>query len=209
MHSSGAVASPVGDQKGSSGLVSCVPDLSGLPFPCSAKELRDEQANDPGLVELFKNVLSLLSALSAACGYFMDNGDLFRKWVPHWDEFVGEAIVQVRGLLSVLGDVGKASAPPESVEAYVLNFKDRLSRVRDIAKANLEGVQDKMKRLYDRTVERRSLEVGDQVLVIRPLVGSPFESKFDGPFEVIRKVSDENYLVSTPPEKKIYLVSCE
>ncbi|KAK0144238.1 Pro-Pol polyprotein [Merluccius polli] len=95
MHSSGAVASPAGDQKGSSGLVSCVPDLSGLPFPCSAKELRDEQANDPGLVELFKNVLSSTDALSAACGYFMDNGVLFRKWVPHWDEFVGEAIVQV------------------------------------------------------------------------------------------------------------------
>lgn len=59
-----------------------------------------------------------------------------------------------------------------------------------------------MKRLYDRTVERRVFVPGDQVLVLRPMVSSPFEAKFDGPFVVKRKLTDENYDVLMPSRKK-------
>ncbi len=58
-----------------------------------------------------------------------------------------------------------------------------------------------MKQLYDRTIERREFEPGDQVLVLRPIIYFPFESKFDGPFFVQHKLSDENYEVITSSQK--------
>ncbi|KAG1935376.1 gag-pol fusion protein [Pimephales promelas] len=59
-----------------------------------------------------------------------------------------------------------------------------------------------MKRLYDRKVERRIFEPGGQVLVSRLLLSSPFEVKFEGPYVVKRKLSDENYEVATPYRRK-------
>lgn len=44
-----------------------------------------------------------------------------------------------------------------------------------------------MKCLYDCMVKHRVFESGDQVLVLRPIVCSPFEAKFDGPFVVKQK----------------------
>ena len=43
---------------------------------------------------------------------------------------------------------------------------------------------------------------GDQVLALLPLVGSPFQAKFCGPNMVAKKVSDLNYLIATPDQKK-------
>ena len=34
------------------------------------------------------------------------------------------------------------------------------------------------------------------------LVCSPFQAKFHGPFSILRKVSEQNYLLSTPKRKK-------
>lgn len=59
-----------------------------------------------------------------------------------------------------------------------------------------------MKCLYGRRVECRSFDVGDQVLVLRPLVVSLFEAKFDDLFTLVHKVSKENYLVNTIFEEK-------
>lgn len=108
----------------------------------------------------------------------------------------------VRGLLSVFQQVGKAVEPPKNLVSYVLGFKNRLIQARELAKLSLEKHQKNMKRLYDRTVERRVFVPGDQVLVLRPMVSSPFEAKFDGPFVVKRKLTDENYEVSMPLRKK-------
>ena len=33
-------------------------------------------------------------------------------------------------------------------------------------------------------------------------MGSPFHAKFGGPYEVLKKVSDENYLIATPNRRK-------
>ena len=59
-----------------------------------------------------------------------------------------------------------------------------------------------MKRLYDRRSEQRTFSPGDQVLVLLPLVGSPFQTKFTGPHTVVKKVSDQNYLIATPLRRK-------
>lgn len=71
-----------------------------------------------------------------------------------------------------------------------------------MAKQKLQVSQKKMKRLFDRRAERREFSAGDQVLVLLPLVESPFQAKFFGPCNLIRKVSEQNYLIKMPSKRK-------
>lgn len=71
-----------------------------------------------------------------------------------------------------------------------------------MAKEKLASSQGKMKRLYDRKAEQRRFSPGDQVLALLPIVSSPFQAKFTGLFTVLRQLSDQNYLLSTPRCRK-------
>lgn len=72
-----------------------------------------------------------------------------------------------------------------------------------MAKQNLKMAQKKKnKKMYDRKVERREYCAGDQVLVLQPLINSPFQAKFFGPCNVVRRVSEQKYMVETPNKKK-------
>ncbi len=59
-----------------------------------------------------------------------------------------------------------------------------------------------MKCLYDRKTKRRVFEPGDQVLVSCLLPSSPFEAKFEGPYVIKHRLSDENYVVATPHRRR-------
>ncbi len=54
----------------------------------------------------------------------------------------------------------------------------------------------------DKKAERRQFSPGDQVLALLPVVSSPFQAKFHGPFTVLRQVSELNYLLSTPERRR-------
>ena len=45
-------------------------------------------------------------------------------------------------------------------------------------------------------------EPGDRVLVLFPVVGNPLQAKYCGPYKVVKKISDTNYLVRTPGRRK-------
>ncbi len=59
-----------------------------------------------------------------------------------------------------------------------------------------------MKLLFDRRTELRSFQPGDQVLALLPVVGSPFQANFAGPYTVARQISDLNYLINTPDRRE-------
>ena len=59
-----------------------------------------------------------------------------------------------------------------------------------------------MKIWYDRKAKSRSFEPGDRVLVLFPVVGNPLQAKYSGPYKVVKKISDTNYLVKTPGRRK-------
>ena len=40
------------------------------------------------------------------------------------------------------------------------------------------------------------------VLVLFPVVGNPLQAKYFGPYKVVKKISDTNYLVKTPGRRK-------
>ena len=43
---------------------------------------------------------------------------------------------------------------------------------------------------------------GDQVLALLPIVTSPFQAKFSGPHTVVKQISEQNYIISTPKRRK-------
>ena len=109
----------------------------------------------------------------------------------------------VRGPLLLLKEKWLDEDPEKiSVLKYVATFKDRLFRAGQIAKRNLQESQSKMKVWYDRKAKLRCFEPGDRVLVLFPVVGNPLQAKYSGPYKVVRKISDTNYLVKTPGRRK-------
>lgn len=108
----------------------------------------------------------------------------------------------VRGPLAVLADNWKEAKPPANLIDFVNGFRRRLYLAGNLAKERLAASQVKMKGWFDRRTEQRIFTSGDQVLVLFPLLQSPFQAKFSGPFTVVEQLTEQNYLISTPDRRK-------
>lgn len=109
---------------------------------------------------------------------------------------------EVNGPLRMIKEKWLGREDPPSVVKYVSEFKNRLMRAREIAQENLRNSQAEMKSWYDKKARARMFQPGDKVLVLFPLQGDPFKARFSGPWEIEKKVSDENYVVKTPGRRK-------
>ena len=159
----------------------------------SRQNLIEEQSNDKELLDLFKIALTPVEAEKVSVGYLIRENILMRKWSSH--------CVTI-GPLLLLKEKWLDEDPEKiSVLKYVATFKDRLFRAGQIAKRNLQESQSKMKVWYDRKAKSRCFEPGDRVLVLFPVVGNPFRLN-SGPYKVVKKISDTNYLVKTPGSRK-------
>ena len=152
------------------------------------------QSNDKELLDLFKIALTPVEAEKVSVGYLIKENILMRKWSSH--------CVTI-GPLLLLKEKWLDEDPEKiSVLKYVATFKDRLFRAGQMAKRNLQESQSKMKVWYDRKAKSRCFEPGDRVLVLFPVVGNPLQAKYSGPYKVVKKISDTNYLVKTPGRRK-------
>ena len=160
----------------------------------SRQNLIEEQSNDKELLDLFKIALTPVEAEKVSVGYLIKDNILMRKWSSHR---------VTRGPLLLLKEKWLDEDPEKiSVLKYVATFKDRLFRAGQIAKRNLQESQSKMKVWYDRKAKSRCFEPGDRVLVLFPVAGNPLQAKYTGPYKVVKKISDTNYLVKTPDRRK-------
>ena len=160
----------------------------------SRQNLIVEQSKDKELLDLFKIALTPVEAEKVSVGYLIRENILMRKWSSH--------CVTI-GPLLLLKEKWLDEDPEKiSVLKYVATFKDRLFRAGQIAKRNLQESQSKMKVWYDRKAKSRCFEPVDRVLVLFPVVGNPLQAKYSGPYKVVRKISDTNYLVKTPGRRK-------
>ncbi len=88
-------------------MISAQPKLSSDPgevgptfslpddFSVSLSELIKEQQLDSSLSKLFEGVFSSDKIGHVAHGYFLQDGMLVRKWIPHGNDFAGDPIMQV------------------------------------------------------------------------------------------------------------------
>ena len=160
----------------------------------SRQNLIVEQSKDKELLDLFKLTLTPVEAEKVSVGYLIKDNILMRKWSSHRVTI---------GPLLLLKEKWLDEDPEKiSVLKYVATFKDRLFRAGQIAKRNLQESQSKMKVWYNRKAKSRCFEPGDRVLVLFPVVGNPLQAKYSGPYKVVKKISDTNYLVKTPGRRK-------
>ena len=102
----------------------------------------------------------------------------------------------VRGPLDILKESWVAKTrSPESVVSYVLMIQERLQKLRDIVRENLENAQVTQKQWYDRNARHREFKPGDQVLILLPTSNNKLLAEWRGPYPIMRKVSDVNYEV--------------
>lgn len=59
-------------------------------------------------------------------------------------------------------------------------------------------LQKRTRWLFDRKAQQRQISPGDQVMFLLPVMGSPFQARFAGPFTIKQRVSKEGYLISMP-----------
>ena len=164
-----------------------------------------------GALERFHQTLkSLLRA------YCMELGQSWEDGLP-WLLLASREVIQestgfspnelvfghsVSGPLAVLKEGAGLQEPPKPLCDYVNGFKRRLYEAVRLARVNLSVTQSKMKQRYDQKAQARVFALGDKVLALLPVVSSLFHAKFAGPYTVIRKVSDVNYMIATPDGRK-------
>ena len=109
----------------------------------------------------------------------------------------------VRGPLKLLQEKWLADdSPPQNLLDYVCQFRHRLSKACEIAGTNLQASQRRMKSWYDKKAKTRAFAPGDKVLVFLPLPGSSLQARYSGPYTVLRKVNDLDYVIATPDRRK-------
>ena len=81
---------------------------------------------------------------------------------------------------------------------WVAELQDILEVVRDVLRDKMKVAKEKQKEEYDRTTKLRKFEPGDMVLIRIPGLAAKLEDSWDGPYEVLKSLSDVNYQVSIP-----------
>lgn len=105
----------------------------------------------------------------------------------------------VRGPLKVLPEQLLAQDDlPVTILDYVSSFREQLHRACELAREHLMTTQARMKKRFDEKSVSRSFHPSDEVLVLLPEPCSPLQAKFSGPYQVKEKLSDTDFVISTP-----------
>ena len=109
----------------------------------------------------------------------------------------------VRGPLGLLKEIWTGNEESEqNLIQYIIDIEEKLSWVTELAHQKKTEMQTKQKTWYDKRARDRKFNPGDEVLVLLPSSGSKFLSRWQGPYKVIRKISDVNYEVDTGKTRK-------
>ena len=112
---------------------------------------------------------------------------------------------QVRGPLDILRDawMGESPQSPTNIMDYVLKMRDKLEELSTLAHDNQTQAQVNQKAWYDRTARSRTFNPSQKVLLLLPSSESSLLAKWQGPFEVLRKMGPVNYEVAMPDRQII------
>lgn len=90
---------------------------------------------------------------------------------------------------------------------YVLDLKDRLQTMAELAKENLVKSTSRYKKYYDRKARNRSLQVGDKALILMPTDNNKLLLQWKGPFEVVKKVNRLYYQLNIQGKVKTFHIN--
>ena len=109
----------------------------------------------------------------------------------------------VRGPLDILQEIWQSDCRSnESVLSHVLAMREKLSHMTELVRENLTRAQQQQKRWYDRTAVKREFQTGDQVLVLLPTDTSKLLARWQGPYQILRRIGKVYYLVNMHDKHK-------
>nr|XP_027212302.1 uncharacterized protein LOC113805498 [Penaeus vannamei] len=108
----------------------------------------------------------------------------------------------IRGPMKLLYESWIGIENSGSLSDYVVKMKTRLQHLQEFAHKNLERAQCSMKGTYDRNAIEREFGIGEKVLLFLPVRKQPLTAKYQGPFKVLEKINDINYVIATPGRRK-------
>ena len=109
----------------------------------------------------------------------------------------------VRGPLDILKESWESSPrSPESVVSHVLSMQERLTKLQELVRTNLEQSQAVQKTWYDRNAHLRKFQPGDQVLVLLPTSTNKLLAEWQGPYPITKRIGEVNYEVRMTDRRK-------
>jgi hypothetical protein len=111
----------------------------------------------------------------------------------------------VRGPLKIAKDLLVKVESDEEVKTtyeYVVDLKNRLKETCELAHAELRKNQIKQKTYYDRKAVKRNFKPGDFVLLLLPTDHNKLLMHWKGPFELVRKQSEHDYIIKLGGNKE-------
>ncbi len=90
----------------------------------------------------------------------------------------------------------------QNILSYILKMRERLQRVTTMAQENLQQSQLKQKAWYDKKARARTFQPGEQVLLLLPSSYNKLLAKWQGPFQVKRKVGSVTYEIEIPSRQQ-------
>ena len=85
---------------------------------------------------------------------------------------------------------------------YVSDFRTKLTRACELARANLVSAEKSIKSRYDLNTVSHTFKPSQKVLALLPVSGNPLSARYFGPYVVDEKLSDLNYVIVTPDRRK-------
>lgn len=113
----------------------------------------------------------------------------------------------VRGPLRILKELWTKSIPDPDVKTtyqYVVELKDRLEETCKLAHENLRSAKFRQAKQYNKSAKERHMEIGQKVLVLRPLKRNKLQLQWMGPFEIVEKVGLVDYRINIAGKIKTF-----
>ena len=111
----------------------------------------------------------------------------------------------VRGPLDVVRETWEATTKRDpNVVSYVLAMREKLDKMTELVQENLSRAQSYQKTWYDRTARVREFGVGDRVVVLLPTSTHKLRAQWQGPYTIVRKFGEANYVVDMKDKGKRY-----
>lgn len=110
----------------------------------------------------------------------------------------------MRGPLDVLREAWEGPQTPksQSVLMYILKMRDKMEEMTEQVRANLEQAQTHQKAWYDKAARQRHLNPGQKVLLLLPTSENKLLARWQGPYEVVRKMGPATYEIDLPGRRK-------
>ena len=99
---------------------------------------------------------------------------------------------------------GKEENDESSVSEYIATLKANMQVVRDLAYDKERDEKVKQKFYHDQKAKERTFTVGDFVLVFRPGKTNKLHNQWQGPFPIVKIITEVNYQVDLGTRLKQY-----